>query len=95
MVSILETSQDAAGGIPFGRRCDRDECQRQFTAARLELGSFVVAVWELYGPLAAADAANYWIEILQATDLPVVSHSRDWRGVTIQAASRLTRGQQQ
>jgi hypothetical protein len=89
MISMSEPSQNAQGDGPFGRGSDRDECQPQLAAAQRELGAFTAAVRELYGAIAAADAANYWIDLMETIDLPVVPDCRDWRMLTIQAASRL------
>jgi hypothetical protein len=89
MISMLEASQHAPREDPSVRRPDSDQCRRQFTAARRELGAFILAVNELNGPAAVANAANYWIELTKTGDLPATPCSRHWRRVTIQAASRL------
>jgi hypothetical protein len=56
--------------------------------AERELSAFIVAVTELFGPEQAEESAEDWLrELVARTDLP--ASSREWRTLTIAAASRL------
>jgi hypothetical protein len=69
---------------------DCDECARQLTAARRELGAFVMAVGKLHGEEAAAHAADYWVALAESSfELPSVNGFPSWRHITISAASHL------
>ena len=58
------------------------------TAAERELGAFMNAVAELYGPAQATIAAEDWIYELESTDEPLGSTSGESRGITVRAAAR-------
>jgi hypothetical protein len=54
-----------------------------------ELGSFISAVTDLYGPEHARIAAEDWLEILESSDRVPDLSARDLRLTTITAAARL------
>ena len=54
--------------------------------AERELGAFMSAVTELYGPEQARIAAEDWIYTFEATDEPFGFTTGQWRNITIQAA---------
>jgi len=59
------------------------------TMAERELGAFISAVTELFGPEQASLAAEEWLdELLLMEALPGLT-SRDWRLITIAASARL------
>jgi hypothetical protein len=57
--------------------------------AERELGAFMNAVAELYGPEQATNAADDWINEFESADEPLDSTSREWRKITVKAAARL------
>jgi hypothetical protein len=59
--------------------------------AERELGAFIRAVTQLFGPEPARLAAEYWVDELELMDtLPGPSRS-DWGSVTVAASARLAR----
>jgi hypothetical protein len=58
-------------------------------SAEMELGAFLAAVRQKYGPAVVSHAGNYWIEALEAAPSPL--RPRDWRQLTIRAASRMAK----
>jgi hypothetical protein len=64
-------------------------CITLMSRAERELGAFISAVNELYGPDQSRISAGDWIDELESMHaLPGVT-SREWRLVTIAAAARL------
>jgi hypothetical protein len=58
-------------------------------AAERELGAFLTAVQQKFGPDATPRAADYWLEAFAAA-APAVTHPhRNWTSITIAAASHL------
>ena len=57
--------------------------------AERELAAFMSAVSELHGPEQAGIAAEDWICTFESTGEPFGFTTREWRKVTIAAASRL------
>lgn len=56
--------------------------------AELELSAFIVAVTELFGPEQAEESAEDWLrELVARNDLP--NSAREWRTLTVAAATRL------
>jgi hypothetical protein len=60
-------------------------------AAERELGAFLAAVRQKFGSDAASQAAEYWLEALEAAALSS-KQPRTWRDITIQASSRVAKG---
>ena len=59
--------------------------------AERELGAFIRAVTELFGPEQARVAAEYWVDELESMDaLPGPTRS-DWGAITVAASARLAR----
>ena len=59
--------------------------------AERELGAFIRAVTELFGPEQARFAAEYWVDELESMDaLPGPTRS-DWGSITVAASARLAR----
>ena len=63
--------------------------EEQMHLAGRELGSFVVAVAELYGPEQAGLSVEGWLDESELMDSAPRSEARNWRAVTIAAAARL------
>jgi hypothetical protein len=63
----------------------------QMDMAQRELGAFLYAVSESYGPEEADIAAQDWLEELKLLDCVPEPTPRDWRLVTIAAAGRLSK----
>lgn len=61
------------------------------TMAERELGAFIRAVTELYGSEQARLSAEDWLDELMLVDKLPASTAREWRLVTIAAASRLAK----
>jgi len=59
--------------------------------AERELGAFIRAVTELFGPEQARLAAEDWIDELELMDALPAPTRRDWGSVTIAAAAQLAR----
>jgi hypothetical protein len=59
--------------------------------AERELGAFIRAVTELFGPEQARFAAEYWIDELELTDALPGPTRRDWGAITVAASARLAR----
>ena len=59
--------------------------------AERELGAFIGAVTELFGPEQARLAEQYWIDELELTDALPRLTGRDWRSVTVAASAQLAR----
>jgi hypothetical protein len=59
------------------------------SGAERELGAFITAVTELYGPEHAQISAEDWLEILESNDGVPDLTARDLRLTTITAAARL------
>jgi hypothetical protein len=57
--------------------------------AEMELGAFLAAVRQKFGPDVVSHASTYWIEALEAGPSPL--RPRDWRQLTIRAASRMAK----
>jgi len=57
--------------------------------AERELGAFISAVTELYGPDQATVSADDWLDELESLDTLPASVGREWRLITIAAATRL------
>jgi hypothetical protein len=63
----------------------------QMDMAQRELGAFIYAVSESYGPDEADIAAQDWLDELKLLDCVPEPTPRDWRLVTIAAAGRLSK----
>jgi hypothetical protein len=59
--------------------------------AERELGAFIRAVTELFGPEQARLAAEDWVDELESMDAFPGSTGRDWGSVTVAASVRLAR----
>jgi hypothetical protein len=59
--------------------------------AERELGAFIRAVTELFGPEQARLAAQDWVNELELTDALPGPTTRDWRSVTVAASVQLAR----
>ena len=59
--------------------------------AEQELGAFIGAVTELFGPEHARLAADDWINELELMDALPGPTSREWRSVTVAASGQLAR----
>jgi hypothetical protein len=59
--------------------------------AERELGAFISAVTELFGPELARLAAEYWIDELDLMDALPGPSRRDWGSVTVAASAQLAR----
>jgi len=59
--------------------------------AERELGAFIGAVTELFGPAQAKLAADVWLDELELMDALPGPTRRDWGSVTIAASAQLTR----
>jgi hypothetical protein len=59
--------------------------------AERELGAFIRAVTELYGPEQARLAAEYWVDELELMDALPGPTRRDWGSVTVAASTQLAR----
>jgi hypothetical protein len=57
--------------------------------AEREFAAFLAAVKQKFGAAAMRRAANYWLEALDSKPEPAALSARDWRTITIAAASRL------
>jgi hypothetical protein len=64
---------------------------RQAEIAKRELAAFLHVVSELYGPEEAELSAQDWIDELELLHCPPELTPRDWRLVTVAAASRLAK----
>jgi hypothetical protein len=63
----------------------------QMDMAQRELGAFLYAVSDSYGPEEADIAAQDWLDELKLLDCEPEHTPRDWRLVTIAAAGRLSK----
>ncbi len=61
------------------------------TIAERELGAFIRAVTELFGPEQARLAAEDWVEALELMDALPGPTRRDWGSVTIAASAKLAK----
>ena len=68
---------------------DDASCACLISMAEHELGAFMSAVTELYGPGQARVAADDWIHTLESAGEPFRFTTLEWRKITIAAASRL------
>jgi hypothetical protein len=59
--------------------------------AERELGAFIRAVTELFGPEPARLAAEYWVDELELMDVLPGPTRRDWGEVTVAASAQLAR----
>ena len=59
--------------------------------AERELGAFIGAVTELFGPEQARLAAEYWVDELELMEALPGLTSRDWGSVTVAASAQLAR----
>ena len=59
--------------------------------AERELGAFIRAVTELFGPEQARLAAEYWVDELEVMDALPGPTRRDWGEVTVAASAQLAR----
>jgi hypothetical protein len=68
---------------------DNSNCADQIHLAERELAAFIGAVTQLFGPEQARLSAEDWLEESESVDSSRRSNSRDWRGVTVAASTRL------
>jgi len=66
-----------------------EHCERQVAEAEKEMGAFVLAVGRVWGPAAAARAAEYWVELAEGASPLSVDGRPNWRQLTVLASSRL------
>ena len=66
-------------------------CACLLSMAERELGAFLSAVRDLYGPEQATISAEDWLDELESMDHVPGSATREWRWITIAAAARLAR----
>jgi hypothetical protein len=59
--------------------------------AERELGAFIGAVTEVFGPEQARIAAEDWVDELESMDALPGPATRDWGSVTVAASARLAR----
>jgi len=59
--------------------------------AERELGAFITAVTELFGPEQARLAAEDWVDELELMDALAGPTRRDWGSVTVAASAQLAR----
>jgi hypothetical protein len=59
--------------------------------AERELGAFIRAVTELFGPVQARLAAEDWVDELELMDALPGMTRRDWGSVTVVASAQLAR----
>jgi hypothetical protein len=69
--------------------CFRQDPTSFVSTAEKELGAFVAAIRQRFGADAALLAGGYWIEAFEAAIPGSQRSQRDWRGITILAASRV------
>ena len=67
---------------------DRSDASLMSMAER-ELGAFMTAVAELYGPAEGRISAKDWLDELDSMDRVPGATAREWRLITIAAAARL------
>ena len=78
------------GTTSYGSQHNRSPiCARLLTMAERELGAFVSAVAELFGPEQARLAAEDWLEELMLMEELPGSTSHDWRRITVAVSARL------
>ena len=63
--------------------------QNLMAIAERELGAFISAVTELFGPAQAALAAEDWLDGLESMDALPGPTRRDWASITVAASARL------
>ena len=66
-------------------------CACLMSMAGRELGAFLSAVTDLYGPEQATISAQDWLDELESIDHVPGSATRGWRWITMAAAARLAR----
>jgi len=66
-----------------------EHCERQVAEAEKEMGAFALAVGRVWGPEAAARAAEYWVELAEGASPLSVDGRPNWRQLTVLASSRL------
>ena len=66
-------------------------CACLMSMAGRELGAFLSAVTELYGPEQATISAQDWLDELESIDHVPGSATREWRLITMAASARLAR----
>jgi hypothetical protein len=59
--------------------------------AERELGAFIRAVTELFGPEPARLAADAWVDELELMDVLPGPSRRDWGSITVAASAQLAR----
>ena len=85
-----QTSQDCrAMNLGSGLHDYCEHCQRQVAEAEKEMGAFVLAVGRVWGTVAAARAAEYWVESAEGARPLSVDGRPNWRQLTVLASSRL------
>ena len=63
----------------------------QMAMAERELGAFLHAVSELYGPVEAAIAVQDWLQELERLPFEPEPTPREWRALTVAAAVKLSK----
>ena len=91
---VVKAAAAQPSPTPYGHEGTVEDVTREIdelilTAAERELGAFMGAVTELYGPEQATIAAEDWICELESMDEPLGSTSGEWRRITVSAAARL------
>jgi hypothetical protein len=85
-IAMHETQMRVGDELP---KSDGPTCAKLMTMAKRELGAFISAVTELFGPEQARLAAEDWVdELVLMEALPGLT-DRDWRSITIAASARL------
>ena len=79
--------------IPFyeWKSCHSQADADLIVIAERELGAFIRAVTELFGPEQARLAAEDWVDELELMDALAGPTRRDWGSVTVAAAAQLAR----
>jgi hypothetical protein len=89
MISSQSLQTEPLTGSGCGGDSHGEAIGRHLSAAERELGAFLFAVGELYGPRVADSAARYWLEFAESLDMPLLRGRLNWRGISIIAARRL------
>jgi len=89
MISTQTFQRDCAINLDSGLHDYGEHCQRQVAEAEKEMGAFVLAVGRVWGPVAAARAAEYWVELAEGASGLSVDGRPNWRQLTVLVSSRL------
>jgi hypothetical protein len=91
LIAIVRSQGTRLSGFCEWKTVDSTADADLIAIAERELGAFIRAVMELFGPERARLAAEDWVDELELMDALPGPTEHDWASVTVAASARLAR----